>query len=315
MSRIYRPGELEYKLAMQKRNKILIDYYRAAQRSVKAELTQAVDLTDFKRYKIDKAITNINKTIRGLNAKAVDWSKVAIDEAYKGGLRGTRTELARLMDGVKLDFDAPIHRGAVKVLADETALDLVAAGESMKKTTNTWLLKTQQRLIEDKEISRMIAKGVIEGEARRTVSDSIFKEFQKRLKDGQLIEIKGRHYRPDYYAELVARTRSIEAANEAAINMSVKYENDLMQISSHGDACEICQEFQGRVYSISGTHPDFPALTDDVEPPVHPHCRHIMVPVNEDILRERGEYEGLARFSQSQEKTKTFADYERAIAL
>ena len=304
-------GELERKIIMERRNQEIIRYYRAAQKGVRAKL-MTIDVTDFQRYKIQKTLTEVNQIIRGLDPIAREWSKEAVVYAYKSGVAMSGNELQKIANILKVDFDAPIHRSAVNVLADNTTMDFLSANATMMKNIDRFLLTTQQRLIEDQAISKMIAEGIISGETRRAVSDRIYREFQKRMVDEQFIVINGRHYRPDYYAELVARTRTVEAANQGAINTSLYYENDLMQVSAHSDACEECQPIQGRVYSISGTNDDFPAL-DTIEIPVHPHCRHFLVPVNELILRERGEYEGLAKISRSQEKIKTFADYEAAL--
>ncbi|MGH8429991.1 MAG: hypothetical protein ACREUF_06280, partial [Solimonas sp.] len=43
------------------------------------------------------------------------------------------------------------------------------------------------------------------------------------------------------------------------------------------------------------------------------NCRHRFVPVNADTLRERGTYNALSRFSQSQEQVENLADYRERI--
>jgi len=310
---INRIGELERKIIMERRNQELIKYYRASQKVIKAKL-MALDITEFQLYRLQGALAEVNKIIRGLDIVAKEWTEKAMPYAYRSGFDMSQMELKKLgLTVLKKDFDSPIHRSAINVLADNTTIDLLTANNLMKKNVDRYLISTQQRLIEDKQISKMIAEGIIQGEARRTVSDRLLNEFKKNLYDEQFIVINGRHYRPDYYAELVARTRTMEAANQGTINTSLYYGNDLIQISAHSDACEVCQEIQGRVYSISGTHPDFPSLDSIGGVVQHPHCRHVAVPVDEDILRERGEYGSLIKLSRSQEKIKTFSDYEVAL--
>jgi len=65
-------------------------------------------------------------------------------------------------------------------------------------------------------------------------------------------------------------------------------------MSSHPGSCPICQQFEGRVYSISGKDKRFPKL--DVAfssgyANIHPNCRHTLEPyieelnnVNEDMI-------------------------------
>ncbi|MBA7555971.1 hypothetical protein ES705_48665 [subsurface metagenome] len=70
-----------------------------------------------------------------------------------------------------------------------------------------------------------------------------------------------------------------------------------MQIDVHADACDFCQQFMGRIYSISGNHPEFPMLEED--PPFHPHCECNALPTTEESLRERGYYDQEVKLSNS----------------
>ena len=64
---------------------------------------------------------------------------------------------------------------------------------------------------------------------------------------------------------------------------------DLMQFSYHSTSCPVCHPYERKVFSISGTHPDFPPL--ERRPPIHPQCAHILVSYVEEIAKERGEYD------------------------
>jgi len=84
-----------------------------------------------------------------------------------------------------------------------------------------------------------------------------------------------------------------ETQTKATLDLCRKYENDLVQVSSHGTDCEVCKEFEGKVYSISGTHPLYPKL--ERKPPFCPGCRHSILPTSEEEIevrkRERAEEE------------------------
>jgi len=177
---------------------------------------------------------------------------------------------------------------------------------------NRYLRQTQQKILQDREISKLIAEGVLEGETRRAVSDKILTELRKNMGEERFVTIKGRNYKPDSYAELVARTRTKEATTEATLNTSLYYRVDLVQVDAHSDNCEYCQLYAGRVYSISGNHPEFPELGE--EPPYHPNCRCVLLPITEESIEDRGQYDSLVKLSNSDTiKVDSFHRFEELL--
>ncbi len=93
-------------------------------------------------------------------------------------------------------------------------------------------------------------------------------------------------YAMDYYISLQAfmsrqlllRDISVFRTNEAGF--------DLVQISDNpstiGDFCDL---YRGHVFSLSGTHPLYPALSSvpNGGPPLHPWCRHTLLPFMSDV--------------------------------
>ena len=96
----------------------------------------------------------------------------------------------------------------------------------------------------------------------------------------------GRKWSLHTYASMAIRTTSRQA--EIAATLSADSEHDLYQISSHNTSCAICAPYEGRVYSKSGTDPDFPPLASafgKIDPNgantlantwlnIHPNCLH-----------------------------------------
>ena len=94
----------------------------------------------------------------------------------------------------------------------------------------------------------------------------------------------GRDWSLHTYCSMCARTTYRQAETLAVI--TAEESHDLYQISSHGATCGLCAPFEGRVYSRSGTDPDFPPLsvafgkvdpngTDDLTNTylnIHPNC-------------------------------------------
>ena len=96
----------------------------------------------------------------------------------------------------------------------------------------------------------------------------------------------GRHWSLHTYGSMVLRTTSRQA--EVLSVLTQNPEHDLYQISKHGTTCKLCAPLEGRVYSKSGTDPDFPPLAaafgkidkngpDTLENSwlnIHPNCLH-----------------------------------------
>lgn len=68
----------------------------------------------------------------------------------------------------------------------------------------------------------------------------------------------GRDWSLHTYCTMVSRTTSRQA--EVLAVLTADPEHDLYMISSHGTTCALCAPYEGRVYSRSGTDPDFPPL-------------------------------------------------------
>ncbi len=66
------------------------------------------------------------------------------------------------------------------------------------------------------------------------------------------------------------KDKKIESHPE--IRQAISHDTDLIQVSSHNTGCDICQRFEGKIFSITGADKRFPILTD--VPPFCDSCRH-----------------------------------------
>lgn len=94
----------------------------------------------------------------------------------------------------------------------------------------------------------------------------------------------GRDWSLHTYCSMVTRTTSRQA--EVLSVLSADPEQDLFKVNSTSTACKLCAPYEGRVYSKSGTDPDFPPLASafgkvDADGPdtlantwlnIHPNC-------------------------------------------
>lgn len=100
------------------------------------------------------------------------------------------------------------------------------------------------------------------------------------IREGEIPEVKGftdragKRWDLSTYARMCARTTAAEARSEATVNTLIDRGIDLVQVSRHEHPNDVCDRFEGRVYSISGGHPRYTKLRE--RPPFHPNCRHVL---------------------------------------
>jgi hypothetical protein len=93
-------------------------------------------------------------------------------------------------------------------------------------------------------------------------------DFLHRLSPGdEVVEFNGRNYKLREfvkvitdYADLFRRTLMSKAATMNVLRMCQEYDNDLVEVSSCANPWEICAKYEGKIFSISGKHPRYPAV-------------------------------------------------------
>ena len=286
--------------------------YLSAQKTLLFQLRKA-NLTDFQKARTQQLLKQVSVITTQLNTKIYRWAKNSLPYAYEQGIDLAAERLKALKITRFVAYDAQIHTSAINVLVNDVSTELIAANSSIEKLFNRITLQTQQAIIQDAEISRMISEGIIKGETRRGVSNKILEGLRTQLEEEKFIVINGRNYRPDKYSELVARTRTREATSQGTVNTALRYGVDLVQWDAHMEVCSYCQQFSGRVYSISGSDEDFPALTE--KPPLHPNCRCVITPITRENLESRGYLGEAIKLSNSPTiKVDSFSRFEEVMA-
>jgi hypothetical protein len=121
-------------------------------------------------------------------------------------------------------------------------------------------------------------------------------DFLHSLSPGdEFVEFNGRNYRLREFvrvitdcADLYRRTIMSKAATMNVLRECKEYDNDLVVVSSHANPCEICAKYEGKVFSISGKHPTYPAVT--LLPPFHAGCSHSIGPTSDIAIAAREKY-------------------------
>lgn len=176
--------------------------------------------------------------------------------------------------------------------ADLTSLRAQAAYEMatrLRGATDAASNRAATRL--SRLIMRRIAWGLQTDEPERSISDAIGDALQGKKRQPNIDDLvrdineqkyfrdsAGRNWRLNTYAEMVTRTNAARAHNEAVKQLAKEAGIDLVRVTTSASACaEICTQYQGRIYSISGTDRRYPQLMRT--PPFHPNCVHRLDPV------------------------------------
>jgi len=201
-------------------------------------------------------------------AKYTNNPKITVD-SQKIGAEFQKTKLRITPDEIKVARDLSIHSGAINALLSDTYLDFANG-------MNGLVRGAEQKINE--AFKRQIRAQIMAREVTGKSIDKVKREIVQLLGDQGFAVLKdrgGHTWTLRRYSEMLARTHTIRASNEALINRANQFEIDIVQVSTHSGACPICVPYEGKIYSLSGNSSGYPRL--DIQLPVHPNCRHVLL--------------------------------------
>ena len=233
-------------------------------------------------------LTQVNKELALLNGKATPVMEKLIQQSYVQGIIYVNRKLGK------------------KMISTKEAEILKELSKTHRKTINVFIRNKLNDLSDvnyfiGRQIKDNIQKSVEDAVGLKLTTNETLKECKKNIlknfAENGITAIKtknGRFIRLDAYAEMVARSTTREVTNTAIIKQVQELGYDLVKMSSHPGSCPICQQFEGRVYSISGKDKRFPKLDiafSSGYANIHPRCRHTLEPyipefndVNKDVI-------------------------------
>ena len=265
------------------RAKELIQQYKQAQDEITQEIGKEAKGTQGE-YK-HKLMARISAILAGLYAATEAWSVRHIPQIYSEGIQQAQR-------GVNAQYRAAGKTPPNIGKATSADFDAVSILQRNLNADLTNAVGHVGRMMDD-EIRKAGIKASLEkvssGQTVRQMQRNLIKTLEKKgIAAIEYMRGGTKCYMSlDAYAELVARSTVHEARNTANINLGVRIGNDLVKMSSHFGSCPICEPYQGRVFSVSGTSPNYPALYDtpwsSAYQNFHPHCRHILTQYIEEL--------------------------------
>lgn len=258
--------------------KLLSSIFVKSKKAITARLLESDDYTVLEKERI---LREIDEELNNLADKSSSWFRNNLKGAYKEGSSDIVGYLKSI--GVTQMVYTPYDEQVVQNIIDNATVGMQDAISGLKRSTSSILKKTTQE-----KLKAIIADGKVSSETLRGIKADLVDYISKRgitLKDGA-----GRQWTPEAYAEMMARTESMNTYNQGAINQMLYRDLDLAYITSYASCqCDICQQWEGKVVSLTGKTPGFPTLDDAyAEGMFHPNCKHRLRPYKEEV-RARAE--------------------------
>lgn len=202
---------------------------------------------------------------------------------------------ARRVQGESLTKHIRAYNNAAALTAEQHAIVDQLVANLMGEITDasvTVMATVQSALIGRIEPDVYRRVGLEQVALRQATGQGVYKQLPQFVetlrREGvtAFVDKAGRHWSLHTYGSMVSRTTSRQAEVLAALTADP--EQDLYRITRTGTTCALCAPYEGRVYSKSGTNPDYPPLSDafgkqDPNGPntltntwlnIHPNCRH-----------------------------------------
>jgi hypothetical protein len=252
----------------------LIALYERAQRTLLDRLL--VKATRFDRALLD----SINAELAQLQGKSDALLDELIPAAYRASI--LEADAAITAQYVAAGKTAPktlgawsvLHKEAVKILADNAKSDFGSAIAHVGRRVQDNIRQASLDAIANK-----VATGTTVQKTRQKLREIYEQEGVQAVK--YMRGGKPAYMSLSSYADIVARSTTAEATNQATLNETQAVGSDLVRMSEHNTSCSICLPLQGRVYSISGKDKRFPELSVAYSGDyanIHPRCRHRLTP-------------------------------------
>jgi hypothetical protein len=241
----------------------LVKFYEQAEREILDRLNRALLRANKTEYLVQMK-REIEAILQQLREGNRTWCTEAIPRVYSQGLYSADAMLKDTGTTGKAGFGA-IHQQAAQVLAENAFQRFEDVAQVIGRQVN--------------DIYRELALENVRG---TVVGYDTWKQTARRFRE-QLAERgvtgfkdrAGKMWNMRTYTEMHARTVCMQAHLEGTANRLVEQGHDLVKVSTHRGACELCRPFEGKILSITGKTPGYPTLEEAKAAGLfHVNCRH-----------------------------------------
>lgn len=233
---------------------------------------QAEKLRSLQKYRqenkhiIEAYTKGLNKDVAGMLSNEMKQGKLEAFKEYEEALK----------DGYKTEVEVPAKFFKTNSRKANTFIKVI--NNDLKKANNAALRRSNDIYREViHKASTFVGNGVY---TEKKAVDMAIKEFKEKGINCIVYKNGARHTISDYSA-MAIRTANQRATLMAEGEFRKKIGETLVILSKHGTACEICQQFEGRVFIddvySGGTKEDgnYPLLSEAMAQGMfHPNCRH-----------------------------------------
>lgn len=245
----------------------LRDTLKQSYKQIVAEIKGATDFGVANRKQILKQIETI---LKDTGVDVNEWLAKEIPEYYKAGADYGVKQLKNIGAEIKVDkgFNR-VHKMTVAALVDDSSRAFAQSLTTVGRSASNIMGKATRELL-----TQQMAKGLTAGEALRVVKAQLVQRIEEEG-IGALIDRAGKTWALDTYAEMLFRTKAVEARNRGLVNRMAENEYDLVQVSSHGGSCDVCSDWEGKILSVTGKTKGYQTVAEaEAAGLFHPNCRH-----------------------------------------
>lgn len=252
--------------------------YAKALRDLRRELLSLPIDDTFHRGQIDAALKDMAAITKRLNVETAAWVKEYIPKAARDGVAVALTSL-----GVASSYGAAVAKASfnglnktmVQAVMADLQSDLLAVTQNVDRRVRNAVRTTTADVMRSN-----MTKGI---NGLRTNRREIIAGLRKKLGDSLdtgIVDAAGRKWNPETYADMVVRTKMMEANTAGAVNEALDRGVLYARISRH-NASDPCSKWEDRIVKLDpDAQGDFPTLDEAraTREVFHPRCGHIILP-------------------------------------
>lgn len=252
------------------------DYLRNLEQEVEIALRTFLGINTPTRRERMRKFAEIHSVIEQVQEIIPVESPKLIKVEYNNAARKALNKVPdlRFFEPDVSNFSA-INRETVNTLADNLSHDLTGATEMVGRRA-------------DDTLRRHGLAAATSHALRNLPSAYEGTQLKQRLEREGItgfVDAKGRKWKLSTYSNMVIRTTTGEAQNRAVANSVLGRGLDLVRVDKHKHPNDICSQFDGKVFSLSGKTPGYKLLKKI--PPFHPNCKHSILPAQENFTDPR----------------------------